>query len=171
LEVNMTGWKRRTAIAVAAMVAVGVSAARTDAAGVVATSLLLPLSGQLFVPPNPCAPSGDQVTVSGFVHTVTAVVPSGPVQPQPTFRVFLNMADVSAVGSTQTLYIGTGAFQQANIPFVPSGPIMPTFQLQGTAGCMSTALPVNVNLNFDASGNLLDTSSATLALCNSDHPC
>lgn len=164
----MKAWKHRTGIAAAALIALGIGAGKTDAAGFVTTSLLLPLSG-VIQPGDPCAPT-DTVALSGYVHAVTAVVPPDPIQPQGAFKVFLNMADVTGTGTPSgNLYIGTGAFHQANNVLVPPSPILPIFQLQGTVGCMSTPLPVTVRLMFDSAGNLLaDGSSATLGQCLGD---
>ena len=164
----MTDRLRRVGIIAAAFVAGIIGMARADAAGVVTTSLLLPLRGMSLLPPSPCVPTGEQVALSGYVHAVTAVFPPNPVMPQKTVSVFLNTADVTGTGqSTGNLYLGTGAFQQPNIVFPPS-PVSPSFQLQGTDGCMSTALPVTVTLVFDASGNLLPASTAKLSTCTQD---
>ena len=39
------------------------------------TSLLLPLSGAIFFPPNPCVAAGENVALAGDVHVVTKVGP------------------------------------------------------------------------------------------------
>jgi hypothetical protein len=67
--------------------------------------------------------------------------------------------------TTGNLYIAHGAQQFPQGPIYPQGPIFPpepifpVFMLQPTNGLASVPLPVTFQPRFDASGNLLATST------------
>jgi hypothetical protein len=128
------------------------------------TSLLLPLSGALFLPPNPCVPAGENVSIAGDVHVVTKV------RSNQLFDAYLNMAGVDGMGQTSgSLYIGTGSNKFIGVQWPPD-PITPAtivaiFSLEATNGCASVGLPVTFHLLFGSDGALLVDSTMSVGGC------
>jgi hypothetical protein len=126
------------------------------------TSLMLPLSGVFFYPPEPMAcTQGENVVLSGDTHVVT-VWP-----PEPFLRmvnVYLNMAGVQGTGLTSgSLYVASGATKFIGLEFPPEPdftlPVFANFLLEPTNGCASVPLPLNFELVFASDGTLLPQSS------------
>jgi hypothetical protein len=127
------------------------------------TSLLLPLAGAIFFPPNPCVPAGENVALAGDVHVVTKVGPNFVTD------VHLNMAGVLATGQTSGgLYIGTGSQKFVGVQYPPSPvfppvPVLPaTFTLETTNGCASLPFFVTFTAAFSSDGTLLPESTVSL---------
>jgi hypothetical protein len=127
------------------------------------TSILLPLAGAIFFPPNPCVPAGENVALAGDVHVVTKVGPNFLT------NVHLNMAGVQGTGQTSGgLYIGTGSqkfvdVQYPPVPIFPPGLILPaTFTLETTNGCASLPFSVAFTAAFGSDGTLLPESTVSL---------
>src|SRR5882724_10969795 len=105
------------------------------------TSLLVRLSGTIFIPPDPCVASGEKVSLIGDVHAVT-IVGSNRL-----FDLYLNMAGVDGVGQVSgSRYVGTGSNKFLSIQWPPGSvspdPIVALFALEKTNGCASVPLPV-----------------------------
>jgi hypothetical protein len=125
------------------------------------TSLLLPLSGALFLPPSPCVPAGENVSIIGDVHAVTKVSSDW------SFDLYLNMAGVDGVGQLSgSRYIGTGS--NKFIGLLPPNPCNAAFTLETTNGCASVPLPVTFQPVFASDGTLLPASTVTLRICTQD---
>jgi hypothetical protein len=125
------------------------------------TSILLPLAGAIFFPPNPCVPAGENVALAGDVHVVTKVGPNFLT------NVHLNMAGVQGTGQTSGgLYIGTGSqkFVGVQFPFAPAAPVplQAIFTLEATNGCASLPFVVTFTAAFSSDGTLLSESTASL---------
>ena len=121
----------------------------------IVTSTKLPLSGIFRVPPDPCVPAGENVSLAGEVHVVTKV------EPTIIRQVHLNMAGVDGVGQTSgSMYIGTGSNKFVNLPSDPCITVPANFTLETTNGCASVPLPVIAELCFATDGTLLPQSSS-----------
>jgi hypothetical protein len=127
------------------------------------TSLLLPLAGAIFFPPNPCVPAGENVALAGDVHVVTKVGPNFLT------NVHLNIPGVQGAGQTSgSLYTGTGSqkfigVQYPPSPVYPPSPILPaTFTLEATNGCASLPFFVTFTAAFGSDGALLPESTVSL---------
>ena len=119
------------------------------------TSALLPLQGTIGHPPDPCVPTGENVSLAGQVHVVTKASPASIAE------IHLNMAGVDGVGQTSgNAYIGTGSRKLVNLPPEPCITVEADFTLETTDGCASVPLPVTAGLCFDSSGKLLPQSSS-----------
>jgi hypothetical protein len=125
------------------------------------TSLLLELQGTFFFPPTPCAPSGENVALTGAFHSVTVVGQNFVTD------VYLNMAGVVGVGqTTKSLYILTGSTKFVNVQFPPTpcapNPIQATFTLETTNGCASVPVPVTFGACFSSDGTLQPSSTVSV---------
>jgi hypothetical protein len=132
------------------------------------SGLMLPLSGLVFVPPNPCiGTAGESVSLVGDVHAVTKVGLNFVAD------VHLNMAGVNGVGQTTgNMYIGTGSNRFLGVQLIPNqlpgGPIRASFTLEPTDGCASVPLPLTFELVPSSDGTLQTSSTASVAACNVD---
>src|SRR5262249_13562176 len=126
------------------------------------TSLLLPLLGEIFYPPSPIVPAGENVTLVGDVHVVTLVGPNF------LSDLYMNMAGVQGTGQTSgSLYIGTGSqkvlrIQWPPVPVTPQ-PITGFFTLETTNGAASIPFAVIFAPVFASDGTLLPASTVTAA--------
>jgi hypothetical protein len=125
------------------------------------TSLLLPLAGAIFLPPNPCVPAGENVALAGDVHVVTMVGVNFLTD------VHLNMAGGQGTGQTSgDLYIGTGSQKFVGVQYPPNPlippPLQATFTLETTNGCASLPFVVAFTAAFGSDGTLLPESTVSL---------
>jgi hypothetical protein len=149
-------------LAAAALIALGSPAgALSDCATCKTTSLLLPLSGRIFLPIapiDPCAPAGDSITIDGEAHVVTTV------RQNFLTDIHLNMAGVEGLGQrTGNRYIGTGTNKLVNFaPIEPCSPVQSSFRLERTDGCADIPLPLKFSLCFAQDGTLLPQSTVSV---------
>jgi hypothetical protein len=95
------------------------------------TSLLLPLSGEFFHPPNPCVTAGETVSSTGNVHVVAHV--TAVVRANFLTDVYTNLAGVTGRGETTgTTYIGTGAAKFLDV-LTPPQPVFPPSRFEASS--------------------------------------
>jgi hypothetical protein len=126
------------------------------------TSLLLPLTGVFFYPPDPCIANGESVALTGDMHVVTHVYPAEPVLVPPTpirVNIHLNTAGAQGTGQSGTLYLVTGSPKFIGVAWPPQPDLQANFALEPTDGCASVPLPLNFELVFASDGTLLPQSS------------
>lgn len=157
-------WLRAAGMAAVVVLAVGWAspAWAPNCSSCKTTSLLLPLSGMFFFPPDPCILAGENVSLTGTVHVVTTDVVPGPISGTFLTDIHLNMAGVKGEGATtRNMYIGMGSQKFMNIDIVPGPPVIlqGIFMLEPTNRCASVPLPLTFHLMFGSDGTLLTSST------------
>ena len=144
------------------------------AAQPVTSSLMVPLDGLVF------APGGgyENVVLTGRVQLVTQFTPGDPCQPGDPCRVFVNLADVTGIGTRSGLdYVAIGAM---NVGCAPGDPCAPRFVIMPVAVPPDPITPPNpilsiglvVTIGFDQSGHLSpDGTTVALPSCSVDFGC
>jgi hypothetical protein len=164
---DLAHWLRRAAvIAIIGMPAMLPAAALAgQGTGAIVSHLMIPLTGTISLPPDPCVPAGEPVSFTGDVHAVAILHRNGAL------FVHLNLADVVGTGaSTGDTYLGVGAHNFPHQSFSAQLVLQHDFRLQSTEGCASQPLPVTVTLAFGGNGRVLPAPASSAQIASATAP-